>query len=238
MRVQAQDSLSVSCRDLVTDGHTYTVLMNGNRAVVNIQAQPQPISLTFRPDGTLVGPATIDLKGNIVVGHSTQWKINSSNNVPYAESTPILRATTQRCELGGLKGSTSGPQTTVTMAMDLLDPGSAKVIPSGLRVNGQYTGTGGFAIKFHTDAAVVRCGAATVAHDYGMVQKDNPTSPRTQDTAHPIVFAYRSDGTLAGSGPIQVNGRKIVGTKDNGDMIFAPQSANCSMGILTANPAR
>jgi hypothetical protein len=233
-----QDGVSVSCRDLVTDGHTYTVQMNGNRAVVNIQAQPQPITLTFHSDGTLVGPATIDLKGNIVVGHSTQWKINSSNNVPYAESTPILRATTQRCELGGLKGSTSGPQTTVTMAMDLLDPGSAKVIPSGLRVNGQYLGVDGFAIKFHTDAAVVRCGAATVAHDYRMVQQDNQLLLELKDAAHPIVFAYRSDGTLAGSGPIQVNGRKIVGTKDNGDMIFAPQSATCSMGVLSANPAR
>ena len=89
-----QDSVSVACRDLVPAGHSYTIQMNGNRAVVNIQAQPQPISLTFHPDGTLVGPVMVDLKGEIVVGHSTQWKINSSDNVPYAESTPILRATT------------------------------------------------------------------------------------------------------------------------------------------------
>jgi hypothetical protein len=229
-----QDGVSVSCRDLVPDGHSYTIQMNGNRAVVNIQAQPQPFSLTFRPDGTLVGPATVDLKGNIVVGHSTQWKINSSNNVPYAESTPILRPTTQRCEIGGLQGSTSGPQTTVTMTMDLLDPGSAKVIPSGLRVNGQYLGMGGFAIKFHTDAAVVHCGAASVAHDYRMVQQDNQLLLELKDAAHPIVLVYRSDGTLAGAGPIQVNGRKIVGEKENGDLIFAPQSAACTMGVLSA----
>jgi hypothetical protein len=229
-----QDGVSVSCRDLVPDGHSYTIQMNGNRAVVNIQAQPQPFSLTFRPDGTLVGPATVDLKGEIVVGYSTQWKINSSDNVPYAESTPILRSTTQRCEIGGLKGSTSGPQTTVTMTMDLLDPGSAKVIPSGLRVNGQYWGMGGFAIKFHTDAAVVRCGAATVAHDYRIVQQDNQLLLELKDAARPIVLAYRSDGTLAGAGPIQVNGRKIVGTKENGDLIFAPQSAACTMGVLSA----
>jgi len=229
-----QDGVSVSCRDLVPEGHSYTVQMNGNRAVVNIQAQPQPFSLTFRPDGTLMGPATIDLKGNIVAGYSTQWKINSSTNIPYAESTPILRATTQRCEIGGLKGSTSGPQTTVTMTMDLLDPGSTKVIPSGLRVNGQYFGIAGFAIKFHTDAAVVRCGAASVAHDYRMVQQDNQLLLELKDTAHPIVLAYRSDGTLAGAGPIQVNGRKIVGKKENGDLIFAPQNAACTMGVLSA----
>jgi hypothetical protein len=233
-----QDGVSISCRDLVPDGHSYTIQMNGNRAVVNIQAQPQPFSLTFRPDGTLVGPATGDLKGNIVVGHSTQWKINSSNNIPYAESTPILRATTQRCEIGVLKGSTSGPQTTVTMTMDLLDPGSAKVIPSGLRVNGQYLGMGGLAIKFHTDAAVVRCGAASVAHDYTMVQHDNQLLLELKDAAHPIVLAYRSDGTLAGAGAIQVSGRKIVGEKENGDLIFAPQSAACTMGVLSAKSAR
>jgi hypothetical protein len=234
----SQDGVSVSCRDLVPDGHSYTVQMNGNRAVVNIQAQPQPISLTFRPDGTMLGPPAIDLKGNIVVGHSTQWKINSSNNVPYAESTPILRATTERCEIGGLKGYTSGPQTTVTMTMDLLDPGSAKVIPSGLRVNGQYFGAGGFGIKFHTDAAVVRCGAASVAHDYRLVQQDNQLLLELKEAAHPIVFAYRPDGTLAGSGPIQVSGRKLVGTKENGDMIFTPQNAACTMGVLSANSPR
>jgi len=229
-----QDGVSVSCRDLVPEGHSYTIQMNGNRAAVNIQAHPRPISLTFRADGALVGPPMIDMKGNIVVGHSTEWKVNSSTNVPYAESTAILRATTQRCEIGGLSGSTSGPQTTVTMTMDLLDPGSAKVIPSGLRVNGQYMGAGGFGIKFHTDAAVVQCGAATVAHDYRMVQQDNQLLIELKDAAHPIVFAYRSDGTLTGAGLIQVNGRKIVGKKENGDLIFAPQSAACTMGVLSA----
>jgi hypothetical protein len=120
------------------------------------------------------------------------------------------------------------------MTMDLLDPGSTKVIPSGLRVNGQYFGIAGFAIKFHTDAAVVRCGAASVAHDYRMVQQDNQLLLELKDTAHPIVLAYRSDGTLAGAGPIQVNGRKIVGKKENGDLIFAPQNAACTMGVLSA----
>jgi hypothetical protein len=234
----SQDGVSVSCRDLVPDGHAYTIQMNGNRAVVNIQAQPQPISLTFRTDGTLMGPAMIDLKGNIVVGHSTQWKINSSDNVPYAESTPILRASTQRCEIGGLQGSTSGPQGTLSAGMDLLDPGSAKVIPSGLRVNGQYVGGGGFGIKFHADAAVVRCGAATVAHDYRIVQQENQLVLELKDGARPTVLAYRSDGTLAGAGPIQVNGRKIVGEKENGDLIFAPQSAACTMGVLSARSVR
>jgi hypothetical protein len=233
-----QDGVSVSCRDLVPASHSYTIQMNGNRAVVNIQAQPQPVSLTFRPDGTLVGPVTVDLKGDIVVGHSTQWKINSSNNVPYAESTPILRAATQRCEIGGLQGSTSGPQGTLSVGMDLLEPGSAKVIPSGLRLNGQYMGAGGFGIKFHADAAVVRCGSASVAHDYKFVQQDNQLLLELKDVGGPIVLAYRSDGTLAGAGPIQVSGRKIIGKKDNGDLIFAPQSAACTMGVLSAKSLR
>jgi len=229
-----QDGVSVVCRDMVPDWHSYTVEMNGNRAVVNIQAQPHPFNLAFQPDGTVVGSAAIDLKGSVVVGQRTEWKINSSTNIPYAESTPVLRATTERCEIGGLKGSTSGPQTTVTMTMDLLDPGSTKLIPPGLRVEGEYMGNGGFGIKFHTDAAVVRCGAATVAHDYTMVQRADQLLLELKDVGRPIVFAYRPDGTLAGSGPIQVNGRKIVGQKENGDMIFAPQSAACTMGILSA----
>ena len=230
----SHDAVSVTCRDMVPDGHSYTVEMNGNRAVVNIQAQPHPFSLTFQPDGTLVGPAAIDLKGNVVVGYATEWKINSSTNIPYAESTPIRRATTERCEVGAMRGSTSGPQTTVTMAKDLLDPGSTKVIPPGLRVEGEYMGNGGFGIKFHTDAAVVRCGAATVAHDYMMVQQGNQLLLELKDAARPVVFAYQPDGTLAGSGPIKVNGRKIVGQSQNGDMVFAPQSAACTMGTLRA----
>ena len=122
--------------------------------------------------------------------------------------------------------------------MDLLEPGSAKVIPSGLRVNGQYLGSGGFAIKFHADAAVVRCSSASVAHDYKFVQQDNQLLLELKDAAVPIVRAYRSDGTLAGAGPIQVNGREIIEKKDNGDLIFAPQSAACTIGVLSAKAVR
>jgi hypothetical protein len=67
-----------------------------------------------------------------------------------------------------------------------------------------------------------------------MVQRADQLLLELKDVGRPIVFAYRPDGTLAGSGPIQVNGRKIVGQKENGDMIFAPQSAACTMGILSA----
>jgi hypothetical protein len=61
------------CGDLVPDSHAFTIEMRGNQAVLNVQNQPQPYILTFRPDGALAGPGSVDVKGNIIVGNTRSW---------------------------------------------------------------------------------------------------------------------------------------------------------------------
>jgi hypothetical protein len=48
-----------------------------------------------------------------------------------------------------------------------------------------------------------------------------------------IVLELRPDGTLAGSGPVQVNGRVIAGQNANGDLVFQPKTDTCTIGTLT-----
>jgi hypothetical protein len=101
-------------------------------------------------------------------------------------------------------------------------------------MNGTYAGQGGFNIEFHQDSAVVGCGQAAVAHTYIVEKKDPQVLVTIEDAAKPIALAFRPDGRLAGSGSVEVNGRAVAGTNPNGDLAYAPRTATCAVGILTA----
>jgi len=48
----------------------------------------------------------------------------------------------------------------------------------------------------------------------------------------PAPLALQADGTLRGSGSIDVNGRVVTGTDANG-VTFAPRTAHCAITQLT-----
>ena len=49
----------------------------------------------------------------------------------------------------------------------------------------------------------------------------------------PLTLTLRPDGTLSGSGTVEVAGRVVTGTSDSG-ATFAPRTTRCAVSVLTA----
>lgn len=231
--------------------------------------QGQRIAFPLRPDGKMAGSGTIQVTGQVVVGHTTQETTEQKRiqpneaagysnvhrdglglyvDAPVTKTVPIYETRTERCSLGILTatgpapvlGSTSTAFAAVAnLAFGGSDPSAGKVPPPGLRMNGQYVGQSGFDIEFHPESAVVGCREAVVARDYAVGIKGNQVLVNIQNGATPIVLEFRPDGTVNGSGPVQVSGRILVGRSANNDPVFQPKTDACNLGILTpAQPAQ
>jgi hypothetical protein len=70
-------------------------------------------------------------------------------------------------------------------------------VPSGLRMNGTYSGQSGFTVEFHVDIAVVRCDEVAIAHPYMVAASGNQFLVKIQD-ATPLAQAVRSNRSLSG----------------------------------------
>ena len=49
-----------------------------------------------------------------------------------------------------------------------------------------------------------------------------------------LSLTLREEGTLEGSGSVDVSGRVVAGVNENGP-VFVPKSARCAVGKLAAN---
>lgn len=109
-------------------------------------------------------------------------------------------------------------------------------ISPGLRMAGRYTGDGGFGMTFQLESVTLACGDAERALPYSVQRTANQTLIKIQDTAGPITFQFKPDGSLLGEGTVQVNGRTIVGQTEDPDnpFVYQPKVARCSVGKLVA----
>ena len=60
----------VNCSILAPDEHKYSIDFKNDRTVIVIDTTPKPLVLTFRADGTIIGPGPFVLDGVIVSGSS------------------------------------------------------------------------------------------------------------------------------------------------------------------------
>jgi len=237
-----ENSVKVAgCSDLVPESHAFSIVMKGNQAVLNVQNSPQPYMLTFRPDGTLAGPGAIDMKGNIIVGNTRSWYEPRPTDPDYAQdpyghwrNVPVYQSKSERCTIGILlPGGSISPDTGNFLGVLGSSKTPRKTFAPGLRVNGQYSSPGGFSVKFDTASAVLTCGDSADTQDYVVENTGNQTLVKIQNAGRPLVLNFKSDGTLVGSGSVQVNGRRLTGKNANDDLTFVPRPATCTLGILT-----
>lgn len=115
---------------------------------------------------------------------------------------------------------------------EMLAPKEDEAITPGLRMNGSYAG-GSFGLTFHRESVTMACGDSEQALPYSVQHSGNKTMLMIQDKA---TMQLMPDGSLNGSGTVQVNGRIITGTTDdiNNPFVFAPHPASCPMGRLVA----
>jgi len=115
---------------------------------------------------------------------------------------------------------------------EMLAPKEDEAITPGLRMNGSYAG-GSFGLTFHRESVTMACGDSEQALPYSVQHSGNKTMLMIQDK---LTMQLMPDGSLNGSGTVQVNGRIITGTTDDisNPFVFAPHPASCPMGRLVA----
>ena len=115
---------------------------------------------------------------------------------------------------------------------EMLAPKEDEAITPGLRMNGGYA-SGSFGLTFHRESVTMACGDSEQALPYSVQHSGNKTMLMIQDKP---AMQLMPDGSLNGSGTVQVNGRIITGTTDdiNNPFVFAPHPASCPMGRLVA----
>lgn len=233
-------------------------------AAITDDFQGQRIVLPVRPDGRLAPtrvspqpPGTVKVSGQVVVGYEKGTRtITETDRNGYTTNRyePIQRAITEprteQCAMGLLtldpsvagSGPSEGGLGTLAVGafLSVGDPKANKPIPPGFRLHGKYTGEEGFDIEFHPENALIECRDAVIARDYSVSMSGNRVMVSIQHGATPITLELRPDGTLAGSGQVQVNSRRVVGVKQRiegtrnvQEAVFAPISDTCSVGVLT-----
>jgi hypothetical protein len=148
-------------------------------------------------------------------------------------SAPITAPKTERCDASVL--SPAGPSARVSDVLTQSigsDPGSVARPSPGLRLSGTYAGPGALRIEFRADSATLECGEAHVAAAYAVRDSGGQVSIAVHNSSARFVLALRSDGTLTGSGAVQVNGRIATG-KNGTEIVYVPRTATCTLGTLS-----
>lgn len=234
------------CGNLVNDGHRYSTERKGNQLLIKIENAERPFSVVLVPDGGLAGPGPIDVVGRVVTGYSTLWvqtRYADGNIVPgsgHEERTAVFADKTERCALGEMSaiGSSLNSKSPVSQLFQLTGLGGGDApsvdIPPGLRLSGIFTGQGGLQLDFRSEGVILDCGEAHVGRQYAVQNARDAMSITVKNGNSPFTLTLQPDGTLSGSGTVDVTGRLITGVNGTKE-IYSPKNARCALGPMKLN---
>lgn len=228
------------CGKLASDSRNYSIEKRSGLVRITVDNEPNPIVLTMRPDGGLIGPGLIDVKGHIIVGYFT--KTHYENGVATGTtSTPDYRPAMGRCVFASLakppdpkpvpasSQSANDPSLlgTLTGVLTTFAPDAGEV---GLRMTGKYGG-GQLLLDFTGNSLVLDCGQAHVRQPYTVENTSNALLVHVKNGGGPFTLALQPDNSLRGTGSTTVNGRLVTGMSGD-NVTFAPHSETCDLGTL------
>jgi hypothetical protein len=169
--------------------------------------------------------------------YSVDQQTNSSEMVPttiHHYSVPTAPKT-ERCNVGVLPatGETGSVSGVLTQVVGSKASKSANTAP-GLRLNGTYAVPGGLKIEFRDDSATLECGEAFNSEAYAVVPEAGQLLVKFQNSTGPLSLVLQPNGTMTGSGSVDVAGRRAI-KSDNGGIDYLPRSARCTLGTLAAS---
>lgn len=271
-----QDSVMLGCGTLVPQALPYSVERSGSRIVVSIPVSPRPIVLSWQPDGRLVGPGPVDIRGRVVAGGavaststSYQAQTQTTTTQRSIDAADVPNYSADQVHQNGMEYSVNEQSTTTSMVpthtthysvptvpkterctVSTLPPSGKNVAVSalltnllgsntskssslepGLRLNGTYAAPGGLKIEFRDDSATVACGEALNSEAYAVNSERGQLIVKFQHSTGPLSLVLQPDGTLSGSGSVEVIGRNIYQSAE-GHVAYTPQSARCTLGTL------
>ena len=242
----------VNCSFLSPNQENYTIDFKTSRAVLTIHTTPKPLVLTFKPDGSIVGPGPVTINGVVASGYTNDApssatqkdqfgnlydsagnRVSGSANTGHTNFAP-RRATCPALNLSS-KGAGVGMQ---TMQTDLLKTAfggdKGPPTPSGIRMHGIFAAPTGFSVQFFPESVILGCGPdAARAYSYTVLADGTKSQIKIDAPDHPLTLAFLPDGSLdPGTGPYQVHGRITTGQNDDGDFTFAPMEETCNLAVL------
>ena len=246
---------TTSCGDLTPVGYPYNIQKQGTSIRVLVHNEPNPFTLTMRPDGGFTGPGLISVTGKIITGYDTVTKTQMIDgraamfdecNGPCQTTsrTPVYSPKTERCTVGSLSappkrkpepaqpaqpsGAGSG---LLGMLTETFNTGEMTMnAEDGFRMVGKYSG-GRLLLDFTTTSVILDCDQAHIRSTYTVENAPNTFVVHIDNPAGPIALAVQPDNSLRGSGSTTINGRLVTGM--NGENVaFAPHSERCDVGTF------
>lgn len=248
-------AVQIGCGKLVPDNHTYKLSRTASGIQVTISNSPAPIVLAMRPDGSLVGPGTIQVDGRVITGYTSSTTTLVHQNGAEAwgcagaygscrttTSSPIYANAPARCTFAALAAPKPTHQATGAAADDGSFGGGlmgffssvVTVADPGLRMNGKFVSPTGLILDFEGDAVTLDCGQAHVKAPYTVQNAPNEFRINVNNSGGPFELTVAPDGTLRGSGSTNINGRLYSSIDNNGNVSFRPISATCSVNTFTS----
>jgi hypothetical protein len=160
---------------------------------------------------------------------STSWTPTTQHHyeVPTAPKT-------ERCNVGTLppSGTNVSVSGLLTQVVGSKGSKSANAAP-GLRLNGTYALQGGLKIEFRDDSATLECGEAFNSEGYTVLPESGQLIVKFQNSTGPLSLILQQNGTLTGSGNVEVAGRRAI-QAEGGGVDYLPRNARCALGTLEA----
>ena len=190
------------CGKLVEEGRGYSITKSPNSLVVTVHNEPRPLLLTTRPDGGLLGPGLVDVKGSVITGYHTETSTLYRNGSPVADpscggvcststSVPDYAPKIERCTIGSLNpppparpaDKSSGFDTgLVGVMMGIADTGLPPL--PGLRMTGKYSGSG-LQFDFSENSVILDCGQAHARQPYTVENTPGDVRIHVQNSGGP-----------------------------------------------------
>ena len=242
------------CGDLEEAASPYTIRKSSSGTQIILQSEPHAITLSMRPDGSLVGPGLAEVTGKVITGYHTVTTTQTINGARAAPNqcngpcqtisrVPDYAPKTVRCSIASFAPPPPAPHASAAPAdagiFGALTGALGTIAPApepGLRMAGQYSSSSGLLLDFGGDAVTLDCGKAHVKAKYTVENTPTQFVIRVENSGGPFTLALTSDDTLRGSGSTTVNGRLVSGM--NGDNVtFTPHSETCAVGTFAPGAA-
>ena len=102
----------------------------------------------------------------------------------------------------------------------------------GLRLTGTYA-VGPLGFEFHEESVAVGCGQTLDARSYSVQQTGTGLAVRIDNQPQPLItLAMQPNGTLTGSGTVQITGHSFNASGGGGQPYTSTSSARCTLGNL------
>lgn len=227
------------CGTLIGDKHTYTLRKSGATTQIIVDDEPDPIVLTVRPDGSLSGPGSISVKGQVISGYQTRSSCPvgvAAMNCQAPTSVPVYSPSMQRCTISQLAPQPAPPPPAKQAGLagaisDMISPGTPLATIYGFRVSGPYASSTGMQLSFDNRYVTLDCGQAHVNAPYTVDDAATGFIVHVQNGGGAFLLAVAPDNTLRGSGSTTVNGRLVAAFHDD-NVSFTPHAQTCSLGTF------